>query len=88
MDGLPGMIRGVETAKREGVQPIKKMVGKQASRKDQETTEVIQRRDVSMAKVAMTSFVLGMILAVFLLEYAKGELGPQGEKLQRMLNGL
>jgi hypothetical protein len=27
MDGLPGMRRGVETAKREDVKPIKKMVG-------------------------------------------------------------
>ena len=27
MDGLPGMLRGVETAKKADIKPIKKMVG-------------------------------------------------------------
>ena len=31
MDGLPGLRRGVETARRENVRPIKKMVGPYAT---------------------------------------------------------
>jgi hypothetical protein len=61
MDGLPGMRRGVETAKRENVKPIKKMVGPFAP-----TSEYPQARVTGQVPilyliiVALLSFCIGI----------------------------
>lgn len=72
MDGLPGMKRGVETAKREDVPPIKKMVGpyattalKKSSRRPSSTSPLL---------IAFSSFFAGIIVAVLLFEFSKADL--------------
>ncbi|PVH76198.1 hypothetical protein DL98DRAFT_574523 [Cadophora sp. DSE1049] len=58
MDGLPGMRRGVETAKRENVKPIKKMVGPYAleTRPRYNST----RSDFSQIVVVLLAFFMGV----------------------------
>jgi hypothetical protein len=69
MDGLSGMRRGVDTAKREQVQPIKKMVGQAAVKKSPNTLS-----SISPFAVALSSFVAGLVVAFLLLEILRGDL--------------
>jgi len=65
MDGLPGMKRGVETAKREDVKPIKKMVGPYA--KALYDGQKKNSRSVSMrylVLLTLLSFFMGVSAAV------------------------
>ena len=61
MDGLPGLRRGVETAKKENVKPIKKMVGPYG-----EMVNQIRRQRANTVPVwyliivALVSFCLGI----------------------------
>ena len=71
MDGLPGMRRGVETAKREGVEPIKKMVGAAALK---QKNNVGGMDGVSPVLVALVSFLVGVVVAILAMEYARGGL--------------
>ena len=65
MDGLPGMRRGVETAKREKVKPSKKMVGPYGEMARQMR---IQRANTvpvwHLIIVAVLSFCWGIVTAV------------------------
>jgi hypothetical protein len=61
MDGLPGMRRGVETAKRENVKPIKKMVGPFAPTAEYPRTRVAgQVPMLYLIIVALLSFCMGI----------------------------
>lgn len=83
MDGLPGMRRGVETAKREKVAPIKKLVGAAALTETPKTSSKF--KSASPALVALLSFFCGMVVATFLIVFAQGDL--QGS-LRDELRGL
>jgi hypothetical protein len=65
MDGLPGLRRGVETAKKENVQPIKKMVGPYGLLVSQMRR---QRANIVpvwyLVIVAVLSFCLGVVATV------------------------
>jgi len=71
MDGLPGLRRGVVTARREGVEPIKKMVGKAA---------LVPKKSVkglgavSPVLVGLVGFLMGVVVAILAMEYARGGL--------------
>lgn len=84
------MRRGVETAKREKVDPIKKMVGPLAPSKRLKMQNRIA--SLSMPMIAVFSFVVGLLVAVFLMEYARGELRQDfvaySDKLQMLLKDL
>lgn len=76
MDGLPGLRRGVETAKRENVKPIKKMVGPYG-----EMVNQMRRRRANTVPVwyliivALVSFCLGIaaiLLAPSNIELLRG----------------
>jgi hypothetical protein len=54
MDGLPGLRRGVDTAKRENVAPMKKMVGPYAPK----ITKVNEKFELN------NQLILGVILAI------------------------
>ena len=61
MDGLPGMRRGVDTAKREQVKPIKKMVGPFAPSSEFPRTRVAgQVPMLYLIIVALLSFCMGI----------------------------
>jgi hypothetical protein len=61
MDGLPGMKRGVETAKKENVKPIKKMVGPFAPSAENPQTRVAgQVPELYLVIVALLSFCMGI----------------------------
>ncbi len=61
MDGLPGMRRGVETAKRENVKPIKKMVGPFAPTSKYPRTRVAGQVPILyLIIVALLSFCIGI----------------------------
>lgn len=74
MDGLPGMKRALKTAKRERVEPIKKMVGPHAPSAQKKAQNRNVASDPSMMSIAITSFFLGVVVAFFLMEYARGDL--------------
>lgn len=62
MDGLPGMRRGVETAKREDVKPIKKMVGPYGEMVNQMRVQRANTVPVwYLIIVALLSFSFGII---------------------------
>jgi hypothetical protein len=61
MDGLPGMQRGQEAAKRENITPIKKMVGPLAPKKYVIPYGGVQTEFVVLA--AVVSFLLGCLFA-------------------------
>jgi len=62
MDGLPGMWRGVETAKREQVKPIKKMVGPFAPSLEAPRTRVVgQVPMLYLIIVTLLSFSIGTV---------------------------
>jgi len=90
MDGLPGMRRAVETAKREKMEPIKKMVGQFALSKRQKTQN--RMASISTTTVAILSFLAGLFVAVFLMEYTRGglrnDLGIYNDRLQTLLKEL
>lgn len=71
MDGLPGMKRGVETGKRENVEPIKKMVGPYAPSKIKKPEKKLATSPIT---IAITSFCMGLLVAFFLFEYLRGDL--------------
>lgn len=72
MDGLPGMRRGVETAKREKVEPIKKMVGSCALTKMKKSSK--GQSSISLITVALSSFVAGLVVAFLVVEFMRGDL--------------
>ena len=61
IDGLPGMQRGQEAAKRDNVTPIKKMVGPFAPKKYVNPHGGVQREIVVLA--AVVGFLLGCLFA-------------------------
>ena len=66
MDGLPGMRRAVETAKRENVKPIKKMVGPLApSSTYMRSRTAWQVPTVYLIIVMFLSFGMGIMATVF-----------------------
>lgn len=65
MDGLPGMKRAVETAKREHVEPIKKMVGPHAPSATRKRLN--KSRILSLVMVSVTSFFLGVLATLVVL---------------------
>jgi hypothetical protein len=87
MDGLPGMKRGVATRWREGVEPIKKMVGpaalqKKASRTTSGSSNVV---------VGLVTFLAGFVAAFILMEYLGGDLnevlGNYTEEVRALFKG-
>lgn len=74
MDGLPGLRRGVETAKREKVQPIKKMVGPFAPTSIKKSTDRLASTSSTIIFVAISSFCAGLLLAFILIEFMHGDL--------------
>jgi hypothetical protein len=61
MDGLPGLRRGVETAKKENVKPIKKMVGPYGEMVNQMRRQRANTVPVwYLIIVALVSFCLGI----------------------------
>ena len=63
MDGLPGMRRGVETARKENVKPIKKMVGPY-----KEMVNMLRHQRAktvpaswNLVIIALSSFCLGIV---------------------------
>jgi hypothetical protein len=65
MDGLPGMRRGVRTAKRENVKPIKKMVGLYGEMVNQMRAQRANTVSVwHLIIVALVSFCLGIVATV------------------------
>jgi len=72
MDGLPGLRRAVETAKREDVKPIKKMVGPYAPTSTKKSANRLA--STSPIFVALSSFFAGMVVALLLLEFLRGDL--------------
>ena len=65
MDGLPAMRRGVETAKRENVKPIKKMVGPYGEMVNQMRAQRANTVSVWYLIIAvLVSFCLGIVAAV------------------------
>jgi hypothetical protein len=63
VDGLPGMQRGQEVAKRENVAPIEKMVGPMAPKKYVNPYGGVQPEFVVIA--AVVSFLLGCLFAFY-----------------------
>jgi len=72
MDGIPGMQRGVDVAKREQVKPIKKMVGPFAPEVMKKSANRIG--STSPVLVSVSSFCLGLLVAFILMEYIRGDL--------------
>jgi len=65
IDGLPGMRRGVETAKRENVKPVKKMVGPLAPTLQYPRTRVPgQVPMLHLIIVALLSFCMGITATI------------------------
>jgi hypothetical protein len=65
MDGLPGMRRGIETAKREDVKPIKKMVGPYGEMVNRMKARRVGTVSVwYLVIVALLSFCLGIVATV------------------------
>ena len=62
MDGLPGMQRALEAGKREGVAPIKKMVGPMAPRQYRPSNVVEQS---TLLMTAVLSFMVGIFVALY-----------------------
>jgi hypothetical protein len=62
VDGLPGMQRGQEVAKRENIAPIKKMVGPMAPKKYVNPYGGVQPEFVI---IAVVSFLLGCLFALY-----------------------
>ena len=62
IDGLPGMKRGVEVAKREGIQPLKKMVGGYEHWRVKPGGERAEKGMV--LGVALLSFLIGLLVAL------------------------
>jgi hypothetical protein len=78
MDGLPGMRRGVETARKDNVKPIKKMVGPYAAMASD--LRLSSGRSVSvwyLGVVAILSFCMG-IIATFVMQL---QFGLRSDKL-------
>ena len=68
MDGLPGLRRGVETAKKENVKPIKKMVGPQGELVNQMRRQRANAVPVwYLIIIAVLSFCLGIAATVLAL---------------------
>ncbi|KAL1880783.1 hypothetical protein VTK73DRAFT_5168 [Phialemonium thermophilum] len=63
MDGLPAMKKGLETAKRENIEPIKKMVGPLAPEKGHDGVSGSYLATQTMWLVAVVSFLLGVLSA-------------------------
>lgn len=76
MDGLPGMRRAVETGRKEGVVPIKKMVGPLALEKRGKGRKGLGLGlgSSSPVVVGVWGFVLGLLVAVLIMEYVRGDL--------------
>jgi hypothetical protein len=72
IDGLPGMKRGVETANKEGVKPIKKMVGAAALKRPTKMSKGFVT--TSPVLISLISFFLGLVVATLAIEYARGGL--------------
>ncbi len=72
MDGLPGMRRGVETAKRENVKPIKKMIGPFAP-------EVLPRRNPTRSALSQILIVLFAFFMGAVAQYGWWHLNPQSQ---------
>lgn len=62
MDGLPGMKVGVKTARKEKIEPIKKMVGPYAP-KHYNGTNGFGNKHIIL--VALLSFLLGMLVTLY-----------------------
>ncbi len=66
MDGLPGMRRGVETAKSENVKPIKKMVGPFAPTSEYPRTRLAGQVPIQyLIIVALLGFCMGIAGTAF-----------------------
>jgi hypothetical protein len=61
IDGLPGMKRGVEFARKNGVQPLKKMVGKAGERANENANEMYGRERITVVHLLLV-FVLGVVI--------------------------
>jgi len=84
IDGLPGMRRGVETAKREKVEPIKKLVGAAALTESRKIS--LSSKLTSPLLVALLSFLCGMAVATFLIVFAQGDLqGSLSDELRGLM---
>ncbi|KAF2199569.1 hypothetical protein GQ43DRAFT_111809 [Delitschia confertaspora ATCC 74209] len=69
IDGLPGMRRGMEVAKREGVAPLKKMVGAWAVENRQRLRREGRRVDgVYLLVVGLLGVVIGMVVVAMGVE--------------------
>ena len=67
MDGLSGLERGVQNARRDGVVPIKKMVGPYAPTARHIATKTNRQQQRDMILVAVSSFCMGVLLALWLV---------------------
>lgn len=74
MDGLPGLRRGVETAKKDHVKPIKKMVGPYG--------EMVNQMRIQRANTVPVWYLIIVALASFCLGIAATVLAPS--KLQSL----
>jgi len=84
MDGLPGLRRGVETAKRENVEPIKKLVGAVALTEQRKTSS--RGKSSFPLLVALLSFLSGMVLTTLLVAFAQGDLrGSLSDELRGLM---
>lgn len=83
MDGLPGMRRGVDTAKREEVEPIKKLVGAVALTESRKYSHRL--KSTSPMTVALLSFLSGMVVATFLIVFAQGDQGSLSDELRGLM---
>jgi len=72
MDGLPGMRRGVETAKNNNVTPITKMVGAAALKTPRNVSNRLS--STSPVVIALLSFFAGLAVATFLFSFASGDM--------------
>lgn len=71
MDGLPGLRRAVETARREHIEPIKKMVGPHAP---SAARKKLNRSPMTLlVSVAASSFVLGVVMTWLILVYIRAD---------------
>lgn len=71
MDGLPGLRRAVETARREHIEPIKKMVGPYAP---SAARKKLNRSPMTLlVSVAASSFVLGVVMTWLILVYIRAD---------------
>lgn len=71
MDGLPGMKRGVETGKTDGVKPIKKMVGQYAPVNGPRLAKKVYSSE-HLILVAFLSSILTALFIFFVLNYGPG----------------